>query len=161
MIFQQVLGLILPLSRTPSTKDVEILVRRHEVAVLRRANPRPRLDGADRRGGVIVRVRAKKKSGDVTIKLRDPDGGIDARAWRAGAGNRSDAKIEGDWTGKRLVSASLGHDLDEDAVGRWTSRSGFSNAPPMAASTSPPRARKQRRLPCYAVSRLDTNAPPA
>jgi hypothetical protein len=84
--------------------------------VLRRANPRPRLDWADRCGGVIVRVRAKKKSGDVTIKLRDPDGGIDVRAWRAGAGNSSDAKIECDWAGKRLVSASLGHDLDEDAV---------------------------------------------
>jgi hypothetical protein len=38
------------------------------------------------------------------------------RAWRAGAGNSSDAKIEGDWAGKRLVSASLGHDFDEDAV---------------------------------------------
>jgi hypothetical protein len=60
--------------------------------------------------GVILRVRAKKNSGDVTLKLRGPDGCLDAEAWRARTGGL-DAKIEGDWSGRRLVSASLDSDL--------------------------------------------------
>jgi hypothetical protein len=48
LIFSHVFGLVLLMVRTSSAKDVELLVLRHEVAVLRRANPRPRLDWADR-----------------------------------------------------------------------------------------------------------------
>jgi hypothetical protein len=47
-IFQQVIGLVLLMGRTSTTKDVELLVLRHEVAVLHRTNPRPRVDWADR-----------------------------------------------------------------------------------------------------------------
>jgi hypothetical protein len=48
LIFRQVLGLALLMGRTSATKDVELLVLRHEVAILRRTSPRPRMDWADR-----------------------------------------------------------------------------------------------------------------
>src|SRR5947208_1106726 len=44
----QMLGLVLLAVRTSSAKDIELLVLRHEVAVLRRTNPRPHPDWADR-----------------------------------------------------------------------------------------------------------------
>jgi putative transposase len=48
LIFIRLLGFLTLLSRASSSKDVEILILRHEVAVLRRTNPRPRLDWVDR-----------------------------------------------------------------------------------------------------------------
>jgi hypothetical protein len=48
LIFIRLCGWLVLLGRSSASKDIELLVLRHGVAVLRRTNPRPRLDWADR-----------------------------------------------------------------------------------------------------------------
>jgi len=48
LIFVRVCGWLVLLGRSSASKDAELLVLRHEVTVLRRTHPRPRLDWADR-----------------------------------------------------------------------------------------------------------------
>src|SRR6266516_378672 len=47
-IFVRLTGWMVLLARSAASKDAELLVLRQEVAVLRRRNPRPKLDWADR-----------------------------------------------------------------------------------------------------------------
>ena len=48
LLLTRVLSWLALLARTGAAKDVEILVLRHELAVLRGHNPRPRLSWVDR-----------------------------------------------------------------------------------------------------------------
>jgi hypothetical protein len=48
LIFIRLAGWLVLLGRSSASKNAELLVLRHEVAVLRRTKPKPRLDWADR-----------------------------------------------------------------------------------------------------------------
>jgi putative transposase len=48
LIFVRVCGWLVLLGRSSASRNAELLVLRHEVAVLRRTNPTPRLNWADR-----------------------------------------------------------------------------------------------------------------
>jgi putative transposase len=48
LIFVRLTGWMALLTRSAASKDAELLVLRHEVAVLRRQNPKPKMDWADR-----------------------------------------------------------------------------------------------------------------
>src|SRR5258708_31367740 len=48
LVFVRLVGWMALLARSSASKDAELLVLRQKVAVLRRQNPRPKLDWADR-----------------------------------------------------------------------------------------------------------------
>jgi hypothetical protein len=48
LVLVRLCGWLVLLGRSSASKDAELLVLRHEAAVLRRTHPRPRLDWADR-----------------------------------------------------------------------------------------------------------------
>ena len=72
LIFGQLLRWLALLGRTTSSKDIELLVLRHELAVLRRANPRPRLDWADRSSNPATPPAAKRDSHRSTVGRDTP-----------------------------------------------------------------------------------------
>ena len=63
LIFLRLLGLLVLFGRSSASKDIELLLLRHEVTVLRRSNPNPRLDWADRAVfAALVRLRPRGRS---------------------------------------------------------------------------------------------------
>jgi hypothetical protein len=64
LIVWQVLGLVLLVGRTSATKDVELHVLRHQVALLRRTNPRPRMDWPDPDPGRVAQARPPRRRVD-------------------------------------------------------------------------------------------------
>jgi hypothetical protein len=103
--------------------------------------------------GVILRVRAKKKSGDVTLKLRGPDGCLDVPAWTARVEGLGDAKVEGDWADHRLVSASLTAKSDRAARDDFTA-----GVPPITSVMSVEQTKLAREL-MIPVDRVELRGP--
>jgi hypothetical protein len=64
LIFCRLLSWLTQLPRASSSKDVELLVLRHEVAVLRRTTPKPRLDWADQALFAALIRRLADRGGD-------------------------------------------------------------------------------------------------
>lgn len=60
LIFARLCSWLILLGRSSASKDAELLVLRHEVAVLRRTNSRPQLDWADRAGTEAAGTRGKQ-----------------------------------------------------------------------------------------------------
>jgi hypothetical protein len=108
LIFVRFCGWLVLLGRSSASKDAELLVLRHEVAVLRRTHPRPRLDWADRAvmaalirllpgrlrahrlvtPGTVLRWHRRLVTGHPPVDLSEPDGTAasqrgDRRAHRA------------------------------------------------------------------------------
>ena len=72
LFFARLVGWLVLLARSTASKDDELLVLRHEVAVLRRGNARPRLDWADRAilAGLIRRLPKPVKHHRLVTRVR-------------------------------------------------------------------------------------------
>jgi putative transposase len=71
LVFIRLVGWLALLARSAASKDAELLVLRQEIAVLRRPNPRPKLDWADR---AVLAARARLLPGPLrTNRLVTPE----------------------------------------------------------------------------------------
>ena len=80
LIFVRLCGWLVLRGRSSAFKDAELLVLRHEVAVLRRTHPRPRLDWADRAVVAGFRFLVRDRAGQFTASFDAvlADAGIEA-----------------------------------------------------------------------------------
>jgi putative transposase len=87
LIFVRLCGRLVLLGRSSASTNAELLVLRHEVAVLRRTNPRPRLDWADRAVMAALILCCSNTRLGVSPALLPTDGRSDG--WHAGCCSRS------------------------------------------------------------------------
>jgi putative transposase len=78
LIFSRLLSWLTLLGRASSSKDVELLVLRHEVAVLRRTSPKPRLDWADR---AVFAALIRRLAASLRGRVLGPDGPARLLLW--------------------------------------------------------------------------------
>ena len=86
LMLARVLSWLTLLARTDAAKDVEILLLRHEVAVLRRHHPRPRLTWVDRAllSALSRLVGARNSLVPADLLLRRRRSSDIIRRWRCG-----------------------------------------------------------------------------
>jgi putative transposase len=82
LIFVRLCGWLVLLGRSTASKDIELLVLRHEVAVLRRTRPRPRLDWADR--AVLAAPLLCRPNTRSRVDLALPAAGLAGDGWLTG-----------------------------------------------------------------------------
>ena len=154
LILSRLLDPLALLGRASAAKDVELLVLRHEVAVLRRTNPKPRLDWADRAcsppssdvcpqccavtahhpgHGPAVAPTAGHQEVDLPEPVRSPTPRPDHR--RA---HRADGPRERDLGYKRIQGEllKLGHHIGASTIRRILKRRRIPPAPLRATDTS-------------------------
>ena len=77
LMLVRVLSWLALLARSDTAKDAEILTLRHEIAVLRRANPRPKMSWLDR---AVLSALSKLLPAPLRQALRPPTRHADGRS---------------------------------------------------------------------------------
>jgi hypothetical protein len=107
LIFVRLCGWLVLLGRSSASKNAELLILRHEVTVLRRTRPRPRLDWADR---AVMAALIRLLPGRLRIhRLVTPGTGL---AERAGLGGLVVVLVSGSLPA--VLSAGTGGDARPD-----------------------------------------------